>query len=89
MNASRTGQGVSGGTALAPIRSQGCTYARLSDHSASLVQADNVVRLKPSGSELRCNEAIAMSFRGRVAKAEEAVQALIRPLFLRMGMVFK
>lgn len=55
----------------------GCVYARLGDHAASLPHFEAAVRLAPATIEFRYNQAAALSFVGRQAAAEEALDDLI------------
>lgn len=55
----------------------GCVYARLGDHAASLPHFAAAVRLEPTNTAFRYNLAAALSFVGRQAEAEDALEALI------------
>ena len=55
----------------------GCVYARLGDHAASLPHFAAAVRLEPANPAFRYNHAAALSFVGRQAEAEDALEALI------------
>ncbi len=55
----------------------GCVYARLGDHAASLPHFAAAVRLEPANAAFRYNHAAALSFVGRQAEAEDALEALI------------
>ncbi|MBB3693823.1 sulfotransferase [Sphingomonas sp. BK580] len=55
----------------------GCVYARLGDHAASLPHFAAAVRLEPANTAFRYNHAAALSFVGRQAEAEDALEALI------------
>jgi Flp pilus assembly protein TadD len=55
----------------------GCVYTRLGDHGAALPHFDEAVRLAPGNTEYRYNQAAALSFLGRTAEADAALEALI------------
>lgn len=55
----------------------GCVYARLGDHAAALVHFTEAVRLQPSNTEFRYNQAATLNFLGRTEEAEAALEDLI------------
>ncbi len=55
----------------------GCVYTRLGDHAAALPHFEQAVALAPDNSEYRYNHAAALSFLGRTAEADVALEALI------------
>jgi len=55
----------------------GCVYARLGDHGAALGHFAAAVRLDPQSRQYRYNQAVTLSFLGRVDEAEAALEALI------------
>lgn len=55
----------------------GCVYARLGDHEAALPHFAAAVALAPDNDSFRYNQAAALSFLGRVAEAENALERVV------------
>jgi tetratricopeptide (TPR) repeat protein len=59
------------------LDTMGCVYARLGDHASSVPCFEAAVALAPENRGFRYNLAVALSFMGRTAEAEAALEALI------------
>ncbi|MFW7267893.1 tetratricopeptide repeat-containing sulfotransferase family protein [Gluconacetobacter sp. Hr-1-5] len=56
----------------------GCAYARLGEHAASLPHFSIAVKEAPGVAQFRYNQAVALSFIGRVDEAEAAFEELLK-----------